>query len=258
MILVIDIGNTTCRFGLFKDDEILAVWKLMTAPQKSSDEYTILINAWFLHNGFDKKQVKGVVISSVVPNVMHSFINTINKTFNITPLIVKAGIKTGIFIQTDDPREVGADRIADAVAGYYLHGGPCLVLDFGTATTYNMVGSDGIFFAAVTAPGIQISADALWSKAALLPHIEIKSPPSILAKNTITSMQAGLVFGHVGSVEYIVNKMKKDSGYLDAKVIATGGYAQIIESLTDVIDVYDPMLTLKGMKIIWDKNNAKK
>jgi type III pantothenate kinase len=131
-------------------------------------------------------------------------------------------------------------------------------LDFGTATTYNLVSPDGIFFAAVTAPGIQISADALWSKAALLPHIEIKSPPSILAKNTITSMPAGLVFSHVGSVEYIIKKMKEDSGYTDAKVIATGGYAQIIEDLTDVIDEYDPYLTLKGMKIIWDKNNAKK
>jgi len=257
MILVIDIGNTTCRFGLFKDNEIIAVWKLITAVQKSSDEYTILINGWFLQNGFDKKDVKGVVISSVVPNVMHSFVNAINKTFNISPLIVKAGIKTGIFIKTDDPREVGADRIADAVAGYYLYGGPCLVLDFGTATTYNLVDSDGIFFAAVTAPGIQISADALWSKAALLPHIEIKSPPSILAKNTITSMQAGLVFGHVGSVEYIVKKMKKDAGYNNAKVIATGGYAKIIENLTDVIEIYDPHLTLKGMKIIWDKNNGR-
>lgn len=258
MILVIDIGNTTCRFGLFKDDTIIAVWKLMTAQQKSSDEYTILLNAWFAQNGFDKKQVKGIVLSSVVPNVMHSFINAINKIFAISPIIVKAGIKTGIFIQTDDPREVGADRIADTVAGYYLYGGPCLVLDFGTATTYNFVGPDGIFFAAVTAPGIQISADALWSKAALLPHIEIKSPPSILAKNTITSMQAGLVYSHVGSVEYVVKKMKQDSGYTDAKVIATGGYAQIIEDLTDIIDEYDPYLTLKGMKIIWDKNNAKK
>lgn len=258
MVLVIDIGNTTCRFGLFKDDEILAVWKIITSAQKTSDEYLILINDWFLQNNYKKEDVIGVVISSVVPNVMHSFINAANKAFNIAPLIVKAGIKTGIFIQTPDPKEVGADRISDAVAGYYLYGGPCLVLDFGTATTYNLVSPDGIFIAGVTAPGIQISADALWSKAALLPHIEITEPPSILTKTTITSMQAGIVYGHVGAVEYIAKKMKEESGYHEAKIIATGGYAQIINKVTDIIDVYDPMLTLRGMKIIWDKNYAKK
>jgi type III pantothenate kinase len=258
MIFVIDIGNTTCRFGLFEGDEIVTVWKLMTTQQKTSDELSILITAWFMQNGFDIKEVKGVVISSVVPNVMHSFVNAINKTFSMAPLIIKAGVKTGVFIQVDDPREVGADRIADVVAGYYLYGGPCLVLDFGTATTYNFANADGIFFAAVTAPGIQISADALWSKAALLPHIEIKCPPSILARNTVTSMQAGLVYGHVGQVEYIINKMKQEANCPEAKVIATGGYAKIIQELTDVIDVYDQLLTLKGMKIIWDKNNARK
>lgn len=258
MIFVIDIGNTTCRFGLFEGNEIVSVWKLMTTQQKTSDELSILITAWFLQNEFDIQKVKGVVISSVVPNVMHSFVNAIHKTFDMSPLIVRAGVKTGVFIQVDDPREVGADRIADVVAGYYLYGGPCLALDFGTATTYNLASADGIFSAAVTAPGIQISADALWSKAALLPHIEIKCPPSILAKNTITSMQAGLVYGHVGQVEYIVKKMKEEAGCPDAKVIVTGGYAKIIQDLTDIIDVYDPLLTLKGMKIIWDKNNARR
>ncbi len=257
MILVIDIGNSTCKFGLFYKNEIVAVWKAVTRDQKTSDEYGILIHSWFQQNKFDPANVKGVVLSSVVPNLTHSFVNAISKTFNLTPLIVKAGVKTGIAIQVDDPREVGSDRIADVVAGFYLYGGPCLVMDFGTATTFNLANGDGVFHAAVTSPGIQISADALWSKTAMLPHIEIACPPSILAKNTVTSMQAGLVYGHVGQVEYIIKKMREEAQCEDAKVIATGGYAQIIRAKTDIIDIYDPLLTLKGLKLIWDKNNGR-
>lgn len=257
MILVIDIGNSTCKFGLFDKNEIVAVWKAVTRDQKTSDEYAILIRSWFEQNKFNPADVKGVVLSSVVPNLTHSFVSTISKTFQLTPLILKAGVKTGIAIQVDDPREVGADRIADVAAGFYLYGGPCLVMNFGTATTFDLVNADGLFHAAVTSPGIQISADALWSRTAMLPHVEIACPPSILAKNTVHSMQAGLIYGYVGQVEYITRKMKEEARCPEAKVIATGGYAQVIHSKTDVIDVYDPLLTLKGLKLIWDKNNGR-
>ncbi len=258
MILVVDVGNTTIRFGLFYGDEIIVMWKIMTKIQKTSDEYTVIINSWFTQHNIDKTGVKGVVISSVVPNVMHSFNNAIRKTFGLEPLIVKAGIKTGISINVDDPREVGPDRIVDAAAAYNLYGGPSVVLDFGTATTYDLINEKGAFISAVTSPGIQISADALGTRTAMLPNIEIVKPPTILAKNTISSMQAGLVYGYVGQVEYIVKRIKKEANYPNATVVATGGYAQVIQEETDVIDIYDPLLTLKGMKIIWDKNNYAK
>ena len=155
---------------------------------------------------------------------------------------------------TENPRQVGSDRIVDAVAAYTLHGGPVIVLDFGTATTYDVVGIDGTFEAGVTAPGIRTSAQALWGGAAMLPAIEIKKPDSIMAKETISSMQAGLVFGQIGQTEYIVNRIKEESGYMDAKVVATGGLGKIIAAETDVIDIYDSQLTLKGLRIIYEKN----
>ena len=158
---------------------------------------------------------------------------------------------------TENPRQVGPDRIVDAVAAYTLHGGPVIVLDFGTATTYDVVGVDGTFEAGITAPGIRTSAQALWGEAAMLPAIEIKKPDSILAKETITSMQAGLVYGQIGQTEYIVNKIKEEAGYADAKVVATGGLGKLIAAETDVIDIYDSQLTLKGLRIIYEKNRKR-
>ena len=169
-------------------------------------------------------------------------------------MIVSAGIKTGIRIVTENPKQVGADRIVDAVAAYSLYGGPVIVIDFGTATTYDIVGSDATFEGAVIAPGIRTSAQALWGQAAMLPAIDIRKPASILAKETISSMQAGIVFGQIGQVEYIVKKIKEESGYTDAKVVASGGLGNIIAKETDCIDYYDPQLTLKGLKIIYEKN----
>ena len=185
---------------------------------------------------------------------MYSLTNGIYKYIGLHPIVIEAGTKTGIKIQRANPREVGTDRIVDAVGAYELYGGPCIVIDFGTATTYDLITEDGTFAAGVTSPGIRICAKALWNDTAKLPEIEIKKPESILGKDTITSMQAGIVYGYIGQTEYIIDNMKKESGLLDAKVVATGGLGRIIYENTDRIDIYDKELTLQGMRIIYEKN----
>ena len=177
---------------------------------------------------------------------------------SITPINIEPGIRTGVRIATENPRQIGADRIVDAAAAYGIYGGPVLVMDFGTATTYDLVDKDGAFVCGVTAPGIRTCAKALWEEAAKLPEIEIVKPESILAKETITSMQAGLVYGQIGQTEYIVKNMIAESGYDNVKVVATGGLGRIIANETDVIDIYDPNLTLKGMNLIYKKQNRRK
>lgn len=256
MLFVIDIGNTNIVLGAFKGDDLVVSWRMTTKTPRTSDEYGLFMYNLLLSKGIDKDAIKDVIIASVVPNIMYSLVSGIIKYFDTTPIIVGPGVKTGIDIRTDNPKEVGADRIVNTVSAYDTYGGPAIVIDFGTATTYDVVTEDGIFNAAITSPGIKIAANALWQKAAKLPEIEIKKPDSILAKNTVTSMQAGLVYGYIGQVEYIVKKVKEEMKRPDMKVIATGGLAKIIYSETDVIDVYDPMLTLKGLKIIYDKNRS--
>ena len=254
MLLVIDVGNTNITLGVFDGEELLGTFRMTTKMARTSDEYGITMKEMVEHQGIDSARIKAVIIASVVPAVMHSLGSAIIKYFGIKPIVVSAGIKTGIRIVTENPRQVGPDRIVDAVGAYTLHGGPVIVLDFGTATTYDIVGPDGTFEAGVTAPGIRTSAQALWGEAAMLPAIEIAKPASILAKETISSMQAGLVYGQIGQTEYIVNKMKKESGYTNAKVVATGGLGKMIAAETEVIDVYDSQLTLKGLRIIYEKN----
>lgn len=252
MLLVIDVGNTNITLGAFRGDELLGTYRMTTKQPRTSDEYGITLKELVEHQGVSSTDINAVIIASVVPDVMHSLGSAIIKYFGVKPIVVSAGIKTGIRIVTENPRQVGSDRIVDAVAAYTLHGGPVIVVDFGTATTYDLVGQDGTFEAAVTAPGIRTSAQAMWGQAAMLPAIEIKKPESILAKETISSMQAGLVYGQIGQTEYIINRMKKESGYPEAKVVATGGLGKIIAPETNVIDVYDSQLTLKGLRIIYD------
>ena len=254
MILVIDVGNTNITLGVFDGETLLGNWRMTTQIKRTSDESGIFICSLLENNGIDVKKIKHVMISSVVPNIMYSLENGIKKYIHVVPIIVGPGIKTGISIKTDNPREVGADRIVDIVAAYNIYGGACIVIDFGTATTYDVVKADASFCAAITSPGIQISADALWNRAAQLPHIKIRKPDSILATNTVTSMQAGLVYGYIGQVEYIVKRIKKELNIEDIKVVATGGLAKIIKDDTEVIDIYDPLLTLKGLKILCEKN----
>lgn len=254
MLMTVDIGNTNMTIALFDENTIKATFRLTTKTIRTSDEYgSNLIN--FMH-AFDihVNTIEDVIISSVVPKVMHSFTNSIRKYIHKEPIIIGPGLKTGISIRTDDPRAVGADRIVDLAGCMANYGGNALVIDFGTATTYDYVSEDGIFQYGVTAPGIEISAKALWTQAAKLPEIEIKKPDTILAKNTITSMQAGLVYGYIGQCEYIINEFKKTLGINDMKVIATGGLGRIICSNTELIDIYDPDLTFKGLKTIYDRN----
>lgn len=254
MILTVDIGNSNIVIGVYHGDNLLGSWRMVTRSEKTSDEYGIFIINLLTNSNIDKTEIKSAIVSSVVPNVMHSFENALRKYFNIQPIIVGPGIKTGITISTDNPREVGADRIVGIVAAYHMFGGPLIVIDFGTATTYDVVSEKGEFKYGITSPGIQISADALWQRTAQLPSVEIKKPDSILAKNTITSIQAGLVYGYVGQVEYIIKRIKEEMKIENMKVVATGGLGRIIYDETSMIDIYDPQLLFKGLKIIHDKN----
>lgn len=256
MLLAIDIGNTNLTFGLFKGEKLLHKFRLTTSLPRTSDEFGIQIVEQLSHQDVSAKDVKDVIVGSVVPKVMYSLTSGIKKYLNCDPIIVGQGTKTGIRIATTNPMEIGADRIVDAVGAYFLYGGPVMVIDYGTATTYDLVTEDGSFVAGVTAPGIRISAKALWSNAAKLPEIEIVKPESIMAKTTITSMQAGLVYGTIGQTEYIIDKFREESGLADMKVVATGGLGRIISEETEKIDVYDPELTLQGTRLIYERTKA--
>ena len=256
MLLAIDVGNTNLTFGLFDGEEIRFKFRLTTSLPRTSDEFGVQIKDQLSHQNVPAENVTDVIICSVVPKVMYSLTSGIRKYLGCDPLIVGNGTKSGIRIATTNPMEIGADRVVDAVGAYFLYGGPVIVIDYGTATTYDLVTADGAFVAGVTAPGIRISAKALWSNAAKLPEIEIVKPDSILAKTTITSMQAGLVYGTIGQTEYIIDRFRAESGYPEIKVIATGGLGRIIAEGTEKIDIYDAELTLKGMRLIYERTGA--
>lgn len=251
MLLVVDVGNTHITLGVFDGKEIKATFRATAKQPRTSDEYGIQLCDLLEHRDFDIKDITDVIISSVVPDVMHSLTSAIIKYFHVRPF-VPSTLEMGLKINTEHPKEIGPDRIVDAVAAYEKYGGPVIVIDFGTATTYDIVTADGVFEGGVISPGIRTSARALWGGAAMLPEIEIRKPNSIIAKETVSSMQGGLVFGYIGQTEYIVKKIKAN-GYEDAKVVATGGLGNIIVPETDVIDIYDPLLTLEGLHMIYEK-----
>ena len=258
MILVVDVGNTNITFGVYDKETLVCSFRMMSQTAHTSDEYGVHLLAMLGMNKIDKEKIEGVMIASVVPQLMHALVNAILKFIGKKPYIVGPGIKTGIKIVTDNPREIGPDLIVDAVAGYELYGGPVLVVDYGTATTYIAVNEKGEFFTGVVSPGIRISAKALWEQTAKLPEIEIKKPASILARETISSMQAGLIYGQIGQSKYIINEMKRESGLTNMKVVATGGLGRLIAEYTEEIDVYDPTLTLRGLQILYEKNRRTK
>ena len=242
MLLTVDVGNTNITLGLFKEDKVFATFRMNTQMVKTSDEYGSTIAELIARKNININEIEDVIISSVVPKVMYSLNNGIIKYFGIKPIIVGPGTKTGIRVKRTDPRELGSDRLVDV----------------GTATTYDLVGADGTFEAGVISPGIKICTKALWNETAKLPEIEIKKPETILAKDTISCMQAGIVYGYIGQTEYIIEKMKEESGLTDVKVVATGGLGRIIWQNTDKIDIYDKELTLQGMRIIYEKNKNNK
>ena len=257
MILVVDVGNTNIVLGLYKGSENIAGWRISTDAKKTSDEYSIQVMQLFHQSGLNPKEVEGIIVSSVVPNIMHSLENMIKKSFEINPIIVGPGVKTGINIKYDNPKEVGADRIVNAVAAHDKYNKDLIIIDFGTATTFCSLTKEANYLGGCITPGIRIASDALFDRAAKLPRVELETPKNLICKNTISSMQAGIIYGYIGQVEYIVRKMKdemKDFGCEEPLVVATGGLANLIARETDVIDKVDSSLTLEGLRIIYEKN----
>lgn len=257
MLLTIDVGNTNITMGVFDHEKLTGTFRMTTKRLRTSDEYGLDICGILEHRDINANDIDAVIVASVVPDIMHSLTNGIIKYLKVHPLVVSSGTKTGIRIVTENPKEIGPDRIVDAVAGYELYGGPVIVVDFGTATTYDLIGPGGTFEAGITAPGIETAARSLWGGAAMLPAIEIKKPKSILAKETVSSMQAGLVYGAIGQTEYIVKKMIEESGYENVTVAATGGLGKIIVKETDCIGIYKSDLTLEGLRLIYNKNKKR-
>ncbi len=253
MLLALDVGNTNITIGLFDGDKLQGTFRMTTKIPRTSDEYGIFFYDLLHSRGLKRDIVDSAIMASVVPDVNHHIINGLLKYFNVNPILVEPGIKTGIKIAIPNPKEMGADRIVDAVAAFELYGGPVLVIDYGTATTHDLVLEDATLVGGVTSPGIRIAANALWQDAAKLPKIEIIKPDKILGKDTISSMQSGLVYGHIGQTEYIIRKVKEEAGLDKMTVVATGGLGKIIYDETDSIHHYDPNLTLKGLNILYHK-----
>ncbi|MFD1706504.1 type III pantothenate kinase [Siminovitchia sediminis] len=253
MIFVLDVGNTNTVLGVYDRDTLKYHWRIETNRHKTEDEYAMIIKALFEHAGIGFEHIKGIIISSVVPPIMFTMEKMCKQYFKVKPLIVGPGIKTGLNIKYENPREVGADRIVNAVAGIHEYGSPLIIVDFGTATTFCYINEKSEYTGGVIAPGIGISTEALYSRAAKLPRIEIAHVEDIIGKNTVTSMQAGILYGFVGQVEGIVKRIMEKSKEKPT-VIATGGLANLISSETDMIEVVDHDLTLKGLHLIYKRN----
>lgn len=253
-LMTIDVGNTNISLGLMKNEEVVGSFRLTTKTPRTSDEYGIVIKDLLFATEVKVDEVDDVIISSVVPKLMYSLNSAIIKYLHKTPIVVGPGIHTGISIRTDNPKEVGADRIVDISYAYHMYHRDCIIVDFGTATTFDYVSKDGVFSYTVIAPGLGISASALTSQTAKLPEIEIQKPKSILARNTVMGMQAGVVYGYIGTVEYILKQMKKELHLKECYTVATGGLGKVITSSTNEIDAYDPDVAFKGMRILYDLN----
>lgn len=256
MILTMDIGNTNIKAGVFEGETLIGYWRVSTNTMYTSDEYGILLTNLFAHSGLRLQSVEGIMISSVVPTINYTIEHMCQDYFECEAKFLVPGMKTGINIRYENPRELGSDRIANAVAACELYGGPCIVIDFGSATNYGAISEKGEFLGGAIAPGIKMSAEALYTGTAKLPRIELVCPPSIIGRTTVTNIQAGVIHGYVGSVEHIIRTMRQEMGCENARVIATGGMARIIAAESDVIDVIDTTLTLKGIRIIYERNQA--
>ena len=255
MLLAIDIGNTDTTLGVFEGEELRATWHMATVIHRMADEYAALLLNLLQHQGLDKSDIKEVALCSVVPPLVATFEELFQRYFNLSPLVVGAGVKTGVCIRMDNPREVGADRIVNAAAAHHLYGGPVIITDFGTATTFDTVSKEGDYIGGAIAPGITMATEALSEQTAMLPRVELVSPKHAIGTNTITAMQSGIVFGYVGLIEGIVARIRQELGE-KAKVVATGGYADLIAKETRVIDAVNPNLTLIGLRLIYLMNKA--
>ncbi|MBN6187408.1 type III pantothenate kinase [Aneurinibacillus sp. BA2021] len=253
MLLVIDVGNTNIVLGVYEGDELKHNWRIGTDRTKTDDEFGMLIKSLFADQGVSFRDVEGIIISSVVPPLMFPLEKMCQKYFGIKPLVIGPGLKTGLNIKAENPREIGADRIVNAVAAIHHYGTPLIVVDFGTATTFCFIDENGGYHGGAIAPGISISTEALYSRAAKLPRIELMKPPSVIGRNTIHAMQSGIIYGFVGQVDELVRRMKAEAAE-EPTVVATGGLAELIGSESGEIDIVDPWLTIKGLRLIYNRN----
>ncbi len=254
MLLAVNVGNTNIRFGVYEDKKLIAHWKLGTNREWTSDEFGMYFVNFFKYENLDISDIEAVIIASVVPPIMFSFEHAIQRYLKKDPIIIGPGIKTGINIKYENPRELGADRIVNAVAAYDIYGGPIIVVDFGTATTFNAISSKGEFLGGAICPGIIISAEALYMRTAKLPKIDLAKHEAVIGRNTSMGMQSGVFHGYVGQVNHLVNRIKQEMKEDKVKVVATGGLAKFIATETDSIDEVNGRLTLEGLRIIYEKN----
>ncbi len=253
MLLAIDIGNTETTFGVFDGEELRATWHMATDIHRRADEYAALLLNLMRQQGIDTANIKAIVLCSVVPPLISTFGELFQRYFHVKPVVIGAGVKTGVSIRMDNPREVGADRIVNAAAAHHLYGGPVIVTDLGTATTFDTVSKEGDYLGGAIAPGIMTGAEALSTRTSMLSRVELVRPKRAIGTSTIAAMQSGIIFGYVGLIEGIVARIQKELGE-KAKVIATGGYASLIAKETKVFDEVNPALTLIGLRLIYQMN----
>ena len=259
MLLAFDVGNSNIVLGLFRDGKLITNWRIKTDTNKSADEYGMIVNQLVQYEGLKTSDVEDVIISTVVPSVLFTLQHLSQKYFHKRAITVESGVKTGLIVKYDNPKQVGADRIVNAVAAYHKYGGPLIIIDFGTATTFCAVTEKAEYLGGSIAPGLKISSEALFEKTSKLPKVELEEPGQTICKNTIQSMQSGLVYGHMGMVDYIVRMMKKELEAITQSdkpvtVVATGGLSTLIDGGVDCIDYVDKMLTLEGLELIYQKN----
>ncbi|NLC33539.1 MAG: type III pantothenate kinase [Clostridiales bacterium] len=254
MLLVMDIGNSNLKVALFRASELVNYWRVSTNNSYSSDEYGIILDGMFRHAGRNLREVTGIMVSSVVPTINFTIDHMCREYFKIEPMFVGPGIKTGINILYESPRDLGADRICNAVAAHNFYGPSCIFIDFGSATSFGVVDSKGSFLGGCICPGMKLASEALVSGTSKLPHFELSMPDQVISRTTVTNLQSGLLYGYIGQVNYIVERMKEELGDHRVQVVATGGLALLVADRSQAIDRLDGLLTLKGLRIIYEKN----